>query len=114
MSINLTYDSKNVLQDTGVTTHTVYSWHEVETLIPCPNFFAHLDVDYVFLGSGQMEVDKVHYSRDVSREGKPLSGQIGLSLITDGVIEMTLITKQQVGFVCVCVLTCIQYEKQLI
>lgn len=29
-------------------------------------------------------------------------GQIGLSLITEGVIEMTLITKQQVGFVCVC------------
>lgn len=28
----------------------------------------------------------------------PLSGQIVLSLITDGVIELTLITTQQVGF----------------
>ncbi len=86
-----------MLQDTGVTphTHTQYSWHGLETLIPY--VFAHLDVDYAFLGSGQMEVDKVHYSRDVS-------GQTGLSLITGGVIEMTLITKQQVGFVCVCLL----------
>lgn len=36
--------------------------------------------------------------------GPPLlqgPGQIGLSLITDGVIEMTLITGQQVSFVSV-------------
>lgn len=38
----------------------------------------------------------------LSCRDKTPSDQIGLSLIADGVIEMTLITKQQVGFVAVC------------
>lgn len=36
-----------------------------------------------------------------SCKNKPLSGQIGLCLIADGVIEMTLITLTTTGWVCV-------------
>lgn len=59
-SINLTYTANNGQKDKHTTTHIpVWSsnWKHC--------FLAHLNVDYVILGSSQMEVDKVHYSGDV-------------------------------------------------